>query len=61
MFQWIEKLQPQQDWITIIMILVFALCVYLYKRNPHQFKLLVLFGNPKPISIFMKKKSMSTP
>ena len=57
MFQWIEKLQPQQDWITIIMILVFALCVYLYKRNPHQFKLLVSFWKSKTyFNIYEKEK-----
>ena len=57
MFQWIEKLQPQQDWITIILILVFALCVYLYKRNPHQFGLLVSFWEIKTFfNIYEKEK-----
>ena len=57
MFQWIEKLQPQQDWIAIIIILVFALCVYLLKINPHQFKLLVSFWRSKTyFKIYEKEK-----
>ena len=43
MFQWTEKFEPQQDWVALIIILIFALCVHLLKINPHQFKLLVSF------------------
>ena len=43
MFQWTEKFEPKQDWVTLIIILIFALCVHLLKINPHQFKLLVSF------------------
>jgi len=43
MFQWTEKFEPQQDWVAIIIILIFALCIHLLKINPHQFKLLVSF------------------
>ena len=47
MFQWTEKIQPQQDWITVLIILIFTLSVFLFKRNPHQFKLLVYFWRSK--------------
>ena len=61
MFQWTEKFEPQQDWVAFIIILIFALCVYLLKINPHQFKLLVSFWRSNTYFKNLKKKSMSTP
>ena len=57
MFQWTEKFEPQQDWVAIIIILIFALCVYLLKINPHQFKLLVSFWRSNTyFKIYEKEK-----
>ncbi|MBL6666150.1 MAG: DUF4271 domain-containing protein [Flavobacteriaceae bacterium] len=57
MFQWTEKLQSQQDWITILIVLIFGLSMYLYNRNPHQFKLLVSFWKSKIyFNIYDKEK-----
>ena len=57
MFQWTEKFEPQQDWVAFIIILIFALCVYLLKFNPHQFKLLVSFWRSNTyFKIYEKEK-----
>ena len=57
MFQWTEKLQSQQDWITVLIVLIFGLSMYLYNRNPHQFKLLVSFWKSKIyLNIYDKEK-----
>lgn len=57
MFQWTEKIQLQQDWITVLIILIFTLSVYLFKRNPHQFKLLLCFWRSKRyFNIYDKEK-----
>ena len=57
MFQWTEKFEPQQDWVAYIIILIFALCVYLLKINPHQFKLLVSFWRSNTyFKIYEKEK-----
>ena len=57
MFQWTEKFEPQQDWVAFIIILIFALCVYLLKINPHQFKLLVSFWRSNTyFKIYEKEK-----
>jgi hypothetical protein len=57
MFQWTEKIQLQQDWITVLIILIFTLSVYLFNRNPHQFKLLVCFWRSKSyFNIYDKEK-----
>ena len=57
MFQWTEKFEPQQDWVAIIIILIFALCVHLLKINPHQFKLLVSFWRSNTyFKIYEKEK-----
>lgn len=57
MFQWTEKLQSQQDWITVLIVLIFGLSMYLYNRNPHQFKLLVSFWKSKIyFNIYDKEK-----
>ena len=57
MFQWTEKFEPQQDWVALIIILIFALCVHLLKINPHQFKLLVSFWRSNTyFKIYEKEK-----
>lgn len=57
MFEWTEKFEPQQDWVAFIIILIFALCVYLLKINPHQFKLLVSFWRSNTyFKIYEKEK-----
>ena len=57
MFQWTEKIHLQQDWITVLIILIFTLSVYLFNRNPHQFKLLVCFWRSKSyFNIYDKEK-----
>ncbi len=57
MFQWTEKFQTQQDWITVLIILIFTLSVYLLNRNPHQFKILVCFWKFKSyFNIYDKEK-----
>ena len=57
MYQWTEKFEPQQDWVTLIIILIFALCVHLLKINPHQFKLLVSFWRSNTyFKIYEKEK-----
>ena len=60
MFQWTEKFQPQQDYITILILLVFVLFVYLYRRNQHQFKLLASFWRTKIyFNIYIKEKMVN--
>jgi hypothetical protein len=57
MFQWTEKFQAHNDWVTLFIILVFILSVYLYRKNPHQFKLLISFWNSKSyFNIYYKEK-----
>ena len=61
MFQWTEKFEPQQDWVAFIIILIFALCVYLLKINPHQFKLLVSFWRSNTyFKIYEKEKYVNS-
>ena len=60
MFQWTDKFQPQQDYITILILLVFILFVYLYRRNQHQFKLLAFFWSTKIyFNIYIKEKMVN--
>lgn len=60
MFQWTEKFQPQQDYITILILLVFVLFVYIYRRNQHQFKLLASFWRSKIyFNIYIKEKMVN--
>tara|TARA_B100001175_G_scaffold310808_1_gene314364 strand:- start:4196 stop:4852 length:657 start_codon:yes stop_codon:yes gene_type:complete len=47
MFQWTERFQPQQEWITISIFFIFILFVYLHKLNKNQFKLLFSFWDSK--------------
>lgn len=57
MFQWAEKFQPQQDWIAVLVILVFILSVYLYNRNTQRFKHLISFWKSKSyFNIYLKDK-----
>ena len=57
MFEWTEKFEPQQDWVALIIFLIFALCVHLLKINPHQFKLLVSFWRSNTyFKIYEKEK-----
>ena len=57
MFQWTEKYQPQQDWVTFIIVLIFMLCVVLFRNNTHRFKLLVSFWEFRSyINIYDKEK-----
>ena len=57
MFQWTEKFEPQQDWVALIIILIFSLCVHLLKINPHQFKLLLSFWRSNTyFKIYEKEK-----
>ena len=61
MFQWNEKIQANQDWITLSIILIFMLCVYIYKRNTHQFKLLISFWNYKSYFKIYDKEKFTNP
>ncbi len=61
MFQWNEKFQAHNDWITLFIILVFILSVYLYRRNTHQFKLLLSFWNSKSYFNIYDKEKFANP
>ena len=61
MFQWTEKFQAHQDWITLSIILIFMLSVYLYRRNAHQFKLLISFWNSKSYFNIYDKEKFTNP
>ena len=57
MFEWTEKFEPQQDWVALIIFLIFALCVHLLKITTHQFKLLVSFWRSNTyFKIYEKEK-----
>ena len=57
MFQWTEKFQPQQDWVTVLIVIVFILSVSLFRNNPHRYKLLVSFWDFRSyINIYDKEK-----
>ena len=47
MFQWTEKFQAQQDWITILLLIIFALTTFLYRMEKYQFILLISFWKSK--------------
>jgi len=36
MFRWIYRSRPNDDWVTLILILVFFLIVFLYKKNSNK-------------------------
>lgn len=61
MFQWTEKFQPQQDWITVLIIFTFIVCVHLYSRNKHQFKLLISFWKTKSYFKIYDKEKFANP
>ena len=61
MFQWTERFQHQQDWITVIIILVFMICVHLYSNNKHQFKLLISLWNIKSYFNIYDKEKFTNP
>lgn len=57
MFQWTEKSQPQQDGFTILILFIFVMSVYLFRKNTQQFRLLLSFWQFKSyLNIYGKEK-----
>ena len=57
MFQWTDKFQAQQDWITISLLIIFSLSVYLYRIERRQFGMLLYFWKSKNyFNIYDKEK-----
>lgn len=57
MFQWTEKFQVQQDWITIFLLIIFAFSTILYRTERYQIIMLLSFWRSKNyFNIFDKEK-----
>ena len=57
MFQWTEKFEPQQDWITIFLLIIFTLSTILYRTKRHQFVMLLSFWSSRNyFNIYDKEK-----
>ena len=61
MFQWTEKFQAQQDWITIFLLIIFALTTILYRMEKHQFIMLLSFWILKKYFKIYDKEKYSNP
>ena len=61
MFQFINKLRLNEDWVTLLILLVFFLIVSLYKRNPSQIVILLKFWKINSFSIINQKEKFLNP
>tara|TARA_A100001011_G_C14298089_1_gene839430 strand:- start:800 stop:1456 length:657 start_codon:yes stop_codon:yes gene_type:complete len=61
MFEWTEKFQPQEDWVTILLLIIFALCSYLYLIGKHQFGLLISIWKSKNYFTVYDKEKYASP
>lgn len=61
MFELINKLRQNEDWVTFLIILVFFLIVSLYKINPSQTTILFKFWKINSFSIINKKEQFFNP
>ena len=61
MFQFINKLRLNEDWVTLLILLVFFLIVSLYKRNPSQTVILLKFWKINSFSIINQKEQFFNP
>ena len=61
MFESINELRQNEDWVTLILLLVFFLIVYLYKRNPIKTTNLFKFWKINSFSIINEKDNFLNP
>ena len=61
MFELINKSGQNEDWVTILILLVFFLIVSLYKINPSQKSLLLKFWKINNLSIINQKEQYFNP
>ena len=61
MFELINKSGQNEDWVTILILLVFFLIVSLYKINPSQTTLLLKFWKINNLSIINQKEQYFNP
>ena len=58
MLGWINKLQTNEDWVTLLILLAFYLIVFLYKRNPSQLTFFLKSWKINNFSIIYKKEKL---
>ena len=61
MFELINKLRQNEDWVTFLILFVFFLIVSLYKINPSQTTLLLKFWKINNLSIINQKEQFFNP
>ena len=61
MFELINKSGQNEDWVTMLILLVFFLIVSLYKRNPSKITLLLKFWKINNLSIINQKEQFFNP
>lgn len=61
MFQWTEKFEPQQDWVNLLILLIFGLVTFLSNQKYYQFKLLISFWNYKRYLNLYDKDKFTNP
>ena len=61
MFESINKLRQNEDWVTLLILLIFFLIVSLYKRNPSQTTNFLKFWKINSISIIHEKDNFFNP
>ena len=61
MFGWINKLQTNEDWVTLLILLAFYLIVFLYKRYPSQLTFFLKSWKINNFSIIYKKEKFFKP
>jgi len=61
MFELIDKLRQNEDWVTLLILLVFFLIVSLYRRNPNQTNILLKFWKINRFSIINQKEQFFNP
>ena len=61
MFELINKLRQNEDWVTLLILLVFFLIVSLYRRNPNQTNILLKFWKINRFSIINQKEQFFNP
>ncbi|PDH45940.1 MAG: hypothetical protein CND43_01910 [Flavobacteriales bacterium MED-G15] len=60
MFEWIDKLKTNQDWVTFLFLLIFFFVVFLFKRNSKQFSHFLKFWKVGSyLKIYSKDKFIS--
>jgi len=61
MFEYVNKLRQNEDWVTLLILLVFFLIVFLYRRNTRQTNFILKFWKINSFSNIHEKNKFFNP